>query len=268
MELKNRHVLLTGASGGIGKAIAQELSKKGAKLILVARHEERLKEVIHSLPDPEEHQYLCADLTTHEGITLLRDAAKENAQKNKKISVVINSTGTNQFRFLAQRAANSVQHELNLNLTTPILIAQSALTWLERPGIILNIGSTFGSIGYPGYTTYCAAKAGLHRFSEALDREMDGAGIRVLYLAPRATNTELNSELVTQMNKTLGNHCDKPQVVAKHVTKMLKKETSAKWIGWPEKLFARINQLLPNLVTNSIRKQQNTIHKFIKQAEE
>jgi hypothetical protein len=48
---------------------------------------------------------------------------------------------------------------------------------------------------------------------------------------------------------------------------MLQKETSAKWIGWPEKLFARINQIFPSLVTSSIRKQQQTIHDFIRQAE-
>lgn len=198
MELKNKYVLITGASGGIGKAIAQELSKQGAKLILVARHEERLKEVIDSLPNPSEHQYLCADLTTREGLTLLRNKARDHLQQNKKISVVINGAGTNQFRFLAQRDADSLQHEINLNLTTPILITQSALAWLDRPGIILNIGSTFGSIGYPGYTSYCAAKAGLHRFSEALDREMDGAGIRVLYLAPERLTP---SSIVTLLHK-------------------------------------------------------------------
>lgn len=267
MQLKDKYVMLTGASGGIGQAIALSLAKKGAKLLLVARHTDRLKALIDTLPNPSEHQYLCADLTTPEGMKLLRNKSIEYLQHNNKFSVVINNAGTNQFRFLAQRDQASIQHEIDLNLTTPILVTQSALTWLERPGIILNIGSTFGSIGYPGYSTYCASKAGLHRFSEAMDRELDGAGIRVLYLAPRATNTELNSQLVTQMNQTLGNRCDKPQVVANHVVKMLTKEISAKWIGWPEKLFARINQLLPNLVTNSIRKQQETIHRFIKQAE-
>ncbi|KOO09301.1 SDR family oxidoreductase [Vibrio hepatarius] len=267
MDLNGKYVLLTGASGGIGKALANSLAVQGAKLLLVARNGNKLSELIQSLPNSEEHQCLSADLATQDGLILLRNKAREYLQQNKKISVVINNAGTNQFRFLAQREPNSIKQEIELNLTTPILLTQSALTWLQRPGIILNIGSTFGSIGYPGYSTYCAAKSGLQRFSEAMDRELDGAGVRVLYLAPRATDTELNSDRVNQLNKTLGNHCDSPQVVADHVVTMLQKETSAKWIGWPEKLFARINQIFPSLVTSSIRKQQQTIHDFIQQAE-
>ncbi len=189
--------------------------------------------------------------------------AKEQLRKNKQISALINNAGSNQFQFLAQRSAESIEREMQLNLMTPIALSQSALGWLKRPGVILNIGSTLGSIGYPGYTAYCASKAGLHRFSEALDRELDGAAIRVLYLAPRTTETELNSPRVVELNQKLGNRSDSPQVVAEHVVQMLEQETAAKWIGWPEKLFARINQVFPRLVSGSIRKQQETIHYFI-----
>ncbi|MFG6245373.1 short chain dehydrogenase, partial [Vibrio diabolicus] len=88
-------------------------------------------------------------------------------------------------------------------------------------------------------------------------------GIRALYLAPRATETSLNSDAVNEMNRQLGNKTDSPQVVANHVVTMLEKEISAKWIGWPEKLFARINQLLPSVVSSAIRKQQETIHQYV-----
>ncbi|KOO12074.1 hypothetical protein AKJ18_25840, partial [Vibrio xuii] len=103
MQLKDKYVLLTGASGGIGQAIALSLAKKGAKLLLVARHADRLKALIDTLPYPNEHQYLCAALTTPEGMTLLRNKSIEYLQHNNKFSVVINNAGTNQFRFLAQR---------------------------------------------------------------------------------------------------------------------------------------------------------------------
>ncbi|MDK2721779.1 SDR family NAD(P)-dependent oxidoreductase, partial [Vibrio vulnificus] len=129
--------------------------------------------------------------------------------------------GCNAFAPLSQRSAHELEQELKLNLLTPMLLSQAALSWLSRPGIILNIGSTFGSIGYPGYSSYCAAKAGLHRFSEALDRELTAEEIRVLYLAPRATSTSLNSEAVVQMNQQLGNRSDDPQVVADHIVLML-----------------------------------------------
>ncbi|MCL9781989.1 SDR family oxidoreductase [Vibrio sp. S4M6] len=263
MDLNNKHVLLTGASGGIGQEIALALEESGAQVTLVARNEEKLEQIRYSMANPDLHSILAADLLTPEGRESVVIHAKHQVRINKAYSVVINNAGSNQFQFLAQRTTESIEREVQLNLMTPIALSQSALGWLRRPGIILNIGSTFGSIGYPGYATYCASKGGLHRFTEALDRELDGSGIRVLYLAPRATDTELNSKQVVDLNKKLGNRSDAPQAVAKHVTEMLEKEKTARWIGWPEKLFARVNQIFPNVVSRSIRKQQETIHYFI-----
>lgn len=266
MDIKNKTILLTGASGGIGHAIAHTLAEHGAQLILVARHAEKLETVRQSLPQPECHCCVCADLTTADGLETLRIAGQKYVKQGKRINIVINNAGMNQFRFLAQRTAKSIEQEIHLNLLSPIQVTQSALAWLSRPGIVLNMGSTFGSIGYPGYATYCASKSGLHRFSEAMNRELDGTGVKVLYLAPRATQTNLNSEAVNQLNQKLGNHRDTPNTVAKHVFEILKKEHAAKWIGWPEKLFARINQILPTVVSSSIKKQQAVIKQFINQA--
>ncbi|MBO0213006.1 SDR family oxidoreductase [Vibrio sp. Vb2880] len=263
MNLQGKRVLLTGASGGIGREIAQALEAKGAALILVARSRNKLEALKNSLECPERHQVLAIDFQHPDSEDVLKAFALEQVHRDQRIDVLINNAGNNQFSFLAQRSAKSLREEIHLNLMTPMLTSQSALSWLQRPGIILNIGSTFGSIGFPGYTSYCAAKAGVQRFSEALDRELDGAGIRVLYLAPRATNTDLNDDRVTQMNRDLGNRSDAPSVVARHVVSILEKERASMWIGWPEKLFARLNQLIPTVVSASIRKQQDTIHHYI-----
>ncbi len=263
MDLQDKTVLLTGASGGIGQAIAHSLAKQGARLLLVARDKAKLAALQQSLPEPERHAYLSADLTTDSGRSLLGELIDAWREQGQRISVVINNAGSNQFQFFSQRRKESLESELNLNLLAPMLLSQAALRWLERPGLILNIGSTFGSIGYPGYASYCAAKAGLHRFSEALDRELDGSGIKVLYLAPRATDTELNSAAVIELNRQLGNRSDAPQRVAEHVLEMLDEEHSMRWIGWPEKLFVKINQWFPRLVSQSIHKQQLAIHQCL-----
>ncbi|MDE1329729.1 SDR family oxidoreductase [Vibrio aestuarianus] len=262
MDLQGKHVLLTGASGGIGHELALALEEKGATLLLVARNIEKLQALRQSLSNPDAHHCLSVDLSTADGLDKLKQMCRQ-LDNLKRIDVVINNAGINQFCFLAQRSSASIEQEIHLNLTMPILLSQAALSWLNRPGIILNIGSTFGSIGFPGYSSYCAAKSGVQRFSEALDRELDGSGLRVLYLAPRATNTSLNDPLVEQMNKQLGNASDSPQVVAQHAIKILEKEQASHWIGWPEKLFAKLNQLFPSLVSQSIRKQQDTIHHYI-----
>lgn len=263
MQVNQRRVLLTGATGGIGSAIAQTLAEQGARLILQGRNEPKLRQLLSQLAHPERHEILLADLGTPAGLQQVNHFAQRQFDTHQRIDILINNAGSNRFAFLSQRKADEVEQELQLNLLTPMLLSQSAIAWLSRPGIILNIGSTFGSIGYPGYTSYCAAKAGLHRFSEALDRELTAEEIRVLYLAPRATSTPLNSPAVIEMNQKLGNRTDTPQVVANHVLHLLENEIAAKWIGWPEKLFARLNQLLPNLVSASIRKQQRTIEQFI-----
>ena len=265
MELTNKCIMLTGASGGIGQAIAMLLSAKGVKLILVSRNKERFQQLKASLTRPEQHICLSADMTTEQGMEQISQLVHQYKQSGGVIDALINGAGSNEFQYFAQRSVSSLEQELRLNLLSPILLSQSALGWLQRPGIILNIGSAFGSIGYPGYASYCAAKAGIHRFSEALDRELDGANIRVLYLAPRATQTEMNNATVRSLNQQLGNKSDTPETVAQCVVDMLQKETASKWIGWPEKLFAKVNQLFPKLVSASIRKQQSVIQHFLNQ---
>ncbi|MCR9423301.1 SDR family oxidoreductase [Vibrio sp. RM-69-4] len=263
MDLNHQHVLLTGASGGIGQRIALLLAKQGASLVLVARDGQKLEQLRQTLPMPEKHLILSADLSTESGIEQINTFIQRFFMGQKRISVVINNAGINQFRLLARRTAVSVQQELHLNLLTPMQLTQSAIHWLNKPGIILNIGSSLGAIGYPGYATYCATKAGLHRFSEAMQRELEGTGIKVLYLAPRATNTELNNDTVNQFNQAVGNHCDEPEVVAQHVLSMLESESTTRWIGWPEKVLVRLNQLWPAVISSAIKKQQATILAFL-----
>ncbi|WGW01684.1 SDR family oxidoreductase [Vibrio sp. YMD68] len=269
MKIKNSTILITGATGGIGQAIAIELAHSGAQLILVGRNEQKLMTLKASLPSENNHTVLIANITTSEGLDVINQYARnkhpgsKHARQGQKIDALINNAGCNDFSLLSHKHSGQIEKEIQLNLIAPILLSQSALTWLNQPGIILNMGSTFGSIGYPGYTSYCAAKAGLHRFTESLDRELFSTGIRALYLAPRATKTSLNSDAVNEMNHQLGNQTDDPKIVAQHVVTMLEKEISSKWIGWPEKLFARINQLFPSVVSSAIRKQHKTIHQFV-----
>ncbi|KJY82878.1 short-chain dehydrogenase [Vibrio galatheae] len=263
MKIEHSHIMLTGASGGIGRAIATQLAQAGARLTLVGRSEDVLQSLKASLEHSQQHQILVADITSPLGIAAINEYAKRAIVERVRINAVINSAGCNEFALLNSKSPQQIEQEISLNLLAPIMVCQTLIGSLSQPGVILNIGSTFGSIGYPGYTSYCAAKAGLHRFSESLDRELSGSGIRVLYLAPRATDTALNSSAVTQMNQKLGNATDSPQCVAQHVQTMLEKEISAKWIGWPEKLFARVNQILPGVVSSAINKQKETIHQYV-----
>ena len=132
--------------------------------------------------------------------------------------------------------------------------------------VVLNIGSTFGSIGHPGFSAYCASKFGLRGFSEALRRELADTPVRVCYLAPRATRTELNGPRVDALNSALGVQSDAPVLVAAEVLRALQEPARFRiFLGWPEKLFVFLNSLLPRLVDQALRKQLPVIKRFAHQ---
>jgi short-subunit dehydrogenase len=263
MQLKNKRVLLTGATGGIGHALCLRLTEAGCHLILVGRNQDMLTQLIQQLPSKGDYLSIEADISIPEGIRTLDKACLQFKDEGVNIDVVINNAGCNRFDYLKERDTDSIEQEIAVNLTAPILISKHALTWLSPKGIIVNIGSTFAAIGYPGYSTYCATKAGLHRFTEAMQRELQSSEQQLLFIAPRATNTALNDQRITDLNKALGNSTDSPEFVAQQVLNTLQSEKKISWLGWPEKLFVRINQLFPSLVTRSIAKQNTAIHKSL-----
>jgi short-subunit dehydrogenase len=258
MDLSNKTVLLTGASGGIGRAIAQQLVAAGCKLMLVDQNEAGLEELSEQLPGQQ--QLYIANLTdTQQRSNLIHFCEHETAG----IDIVINAAGCNEFAF-AELETGNIERFININLSMPMMLIQGLLPQLKkRPkAIILNIGSTFGSIGFPGYTSYCASKFGLRGYTEALRRELSDTNISVLYFAPRATKTSINSSAVDDMNVALKNSIDTAESVAKNLLTQLQNESRHCFVGWPEKLFVRINSILPALVENAIKKQLPIIQKY------
>ncbi|MBL0560952.1 SDR family oxidoreductase [Aeromonas hydrophila] len=262
MKLEGKLVLLTGASGGIGEALAQELTAQGARLLLHGRRASALERLRKELPHPERHQTVIADLgSPQERAKLLQHPALDEG-----LDVLINNAGCNQFAWLEDQSSEQVERQLLLNVEAPIQLTRMLLPRLRKPAVIMNVGSSFGAIGYAGYSVYCASKFALRGFSEALGRELEGTGIQVLHFAPRATRTRLNSEAAYEMNAELGTHTDSPQDVAEEAVIALCNETRRSWLGWPEKLFVRLNGLLPGLVDRALAKQKPIIERYARHA--
>jgi len=127
---------------------------------------------------------------------------------------------------------------------------------------ILNTGSVFGSIGYPGYAVYSASKFAVRGFTEALRRELSDTNVKVHYVAPRATRTGINTSAVERMNEELGVAMDPPELVARAVCDMVDGGRVEAVLGWPEKFFARVNGVLPRLVDGALRKQLPIIRRY------
>lgn len=260
MRLANKYLLLTGASGGIGQAIARELDKTGVHLLLAGRNQATLETLKQSLNG--KHQVVIADMNTAQG----RDTLVEACQK-VNLKLYVNACGVLDFQLYERQDPACIQAMITTNLLSPMLLCQRLIPILKQhqEAAIVNIGSTFGSIGHPGFTAYCASKFGLRGFTEALQRELGDGPIKVSYLAPRATNTDLNSATINALNQELGNSTDSPEQVAGEVLRLLSGKTRQRYMGWPEKLFVRMNSLCPGLVHNALVKKLPVIHKFSQQ---
>ena len=255
MNLADKVILLTGASGGIGSALAHALAREGAHLLLQGRQPAKLERLRSELPNPERHHTIVADL----GSAREREQLARASELAGGIDILINNAGSNVFAWLEDQNAGQIEEQLAINIAAPILLTRSLLSHLRKPGLIMNIGSSFGGIGYPGYSVYCASKFALRGFSEALGRELADTGIKVLYFAPRATRTSLNSEAVYALNAELGTQTDPAEIVAAHAIEALKRETPRRWLGWPEAFFVRLNGLLPRIVDQALARQRPVI---------
>lgn len=263
MQLNGKTFVLTGATGGIGAAMAKRLSAAGANLVLLGRNRERLENLQREL-GAQRHSYVAGDLTD---ITTRYALVKHCRALPASIDGVINNAGSSVFAPLEATGADELQSLLTINLLVPMLVTRDLLQLLRKRehAAIVNVGSTFGSIGYPGFSGYCASKFGLRGFTEALRRELADSNISVHYLAPRATHTDLNSPVVDALNEALGNAVDDPHIVADALVALLENENNTRYLGWPEKLFVRINQILPGIVDNALKKQLSVIRSFFPQ---
>lgn len=258
MQLNECRAVVTGASGGIGRALVPVLAAGGARLLLVGRTAAALEQMAAAYPGQIE--WVVADIRERVG----REAVQSAARRFSGINALINAAGVNQFSLLDQQDEEAIAELVQLNVTATLQLTHRLLPILRQQGraLVVNIGSTFGSIGYPGFTAYCASKFAIRGFSEALRRELADTQIKVLYLAPRATRTSMNSDSVVAMNTELKVAMDDPQLVASTVRAAIESEREELYMGWPEKLFVRLNGLLPRVVDQALRKQLPVIQRF------
>ena len=230
MKAADARVLLTGASGGIGRAMAAELQRAGAAVMGVGRGAGRT-----GMP------WVRADLTTPEGIAAVRQAAAD-WQPN----VVVQAAGLPGFGALGTVAPAHIAAVLQANLLAPILLTQAllpSLMTLPRAQLVF-VGSALGRIGLPGFSLYGASKAGLHGFAEALRRELAGGPVRVQILGPRSTHTAFNGDAVEAYNRATGTAMDRPETVAAALRALIESEAAERFVGFPERLAVRLNGVL------------------------
>jgi short-subunit dehydrogenase len=245
MKAAEARVLLTGASGGIGEAIARALREAGAALMGVGRG-----------GAAAEMHWLRADLTTEEGIAAVAAAASE-----WRANVVVHAAGVPAFGALAAASPEQMQAVVQTNLLVPMRLTQALLPALMRHprAQVVFVGSALGRIGLPGFSVYGASKSGLHGFAEALRRELADTPVRVQILGPRSTRTRFNGTDVLDYNRATGTAMDSPEVVAAALVALLERESAERFLGFPERLAVRVNGLLGALLDGGFAKHRRSL---------
>ena len=246
MKPARMSVLLTGASGGIGALIAGELVRAGAQVLLVARTPGPLTALAARLGGQRGAgacvAALAADITRAADRQLLAQAAADRG-----VNVLVNNAAAACFGEFSAMDDGQIAEVMLTNLVAPLQLARALLPQLtaQPEARLLNIGSTLGRIGLPGYAVYGASKFGLRGFSEALRRELAATGVRVQYLGPRATRTAFNDHRVDAYNAATNTAVDTPEWVARAAVRLLEDGTPERFLGFPEALAVRLNSVFP-----------------------
>lgn len=265
MNLHGTRVMLTGAAGGIGSALAERLSQRGANLALIGRTDAELQALMEGLQTTGGTVYGA-------GVDLLDPAEREGAVTRLRdqlggVDLLINCAGLLSFRPFAEEDPAALERVVQLNLVAPMMLVRQLLPDMLAcgSGRIVNVGSTFGSIGFAWFAAYSASKFGLRGFSESLRRELEGSGVGVTYVAPRAVKTSLNTGAVYRMAEATRMNMDEPAWVAARIVSSIEADAKDVYLGFPEKFFARLNGFLPRLVDGGLRKQNRIMESYARE---
>lgn len=184
--------LVTGASAGIGRAIAEELAARGSDLVLVARDEARLADLADGLSRVHgvDVEVLPADLT----VDADRRRVEQRVADGPVVDCVVNNAGLGSFGAMAGSTADAEQAAVEVNVTALTRLTQvAAMTFGARGrGAILNVSSLAGFQPNPGHATYGATKAFVTSLTEAVHEELRASGVHVTALCPGYTHTEFH----------------------------------------------------------------------------
>jgi len=190
-QLDRKVVLVSGASRGIGLAIARALDEQGAKLILTARERRPLEMAAARVPSTV--LAMAADVTSPGDVKRLFRAVRKRVGR---LDVLINNAGVFTFRPFEKTTLADWRRNLETNLTSLYLTTQAALPLLRRShGDVVNILSISSRVAFANCAAYTASKYGARGLTDVLRAELRPQGIRVIAVLPGMTNTNMKNEL-------------------------------------------------------------------------
>lgn len=188
MIFKDKTVIITGGSEGVGAATARLFAEAGANLMLVARNKKNLEAIAEALRDKTKVEIFAMDVSDADACV---DVFKKAKFEFGRVDILVNNAGYHARGKVEDTEGAELVKMVDVNLRAPILLSRIALPYLREAGegAIINVGSLAGRVVYPGAATYSATKAGLRLFSLGLAEEMRDTGIKIGLVSPGPIST-------------------------------------------------------------------------------
>lgn len=187
MIFKDKTVIITGGSEGVGAAAARMFAEAGANLMLVARSKKNLEATAEALRDKTRVEIFPMDVSDKDACV---DLFKKAQFEFGRVDVLVNNAGFHARGLVKDVPASDLARIIDVNLTAPIVLTRLALPFMqEEGGAIINVASLHGRLASVGATTYSASKFGLRIFSLALHEELRDSGIKVAVVSPGPVDT-------------------------------------------------------------------------------
>jgi len=260
MNLSDKVVWITGASSGIGEAIAYKLAKEGCKLIISARRVDELNRVKSNLNINEENiLILPIDLEEHNNANKW---TQKVVDKFNRIDILINNGGISQESFALNTTSEVEQKIMDINYFGNISLSKAVVPIMkkQKSGKIAVITSIIGKFGLPRLSTYAASKHALYGFYDSFRLEIKEDGISVLLVCPGFINTNVTLNAITGDGSTFKKNSPaqengmKTDVLANIFVKAIKSNRNHKYIGGKELLSIPFKIFLPSLFYNIMLK--------------
>ncbi len=217
MIFKDKTVVITGGSEGVGAAAARLFAEAGANIMLVARSRKNLDTIADELRDKTRVKVFAMDVTD---VDACADMLKKAAFEFGGIHILVNNAGYHARGNVENVDAAELARIIDVNLRAPIMLSRMVIPYLRdsEEGVIINVGSMAGRTPVPGSTTYAASKAGLRSFSIALGEELRETGIKIGLVSPGPVDTGF---IMADLDKTADITLSQPMSTAEEVAQTI-----------------------------------------------
>jgi len=190
VDFKNKIVLITGASSGIGKQTAIEFAKLGSNIILVARRKDKLEQVENELKRFNVTTLICTcDVSKKDQVEIM---SKTVLEKFNSIDILVNNAGFAIYGSVSNLSIDEIESQMETNYFGMIYCVKNFLPSMlnKKFGHIVNVASVAASFGLPGIASYCGSKFAMLGFSEGLKHELSGTGVGITVVSPIMVKTD------------------------------------------------------------------------------